>query len=157
MAKVHVRVARKDYPESGIKKGDKYNFAQIKTGPRSSRIIRSIAPIPRWQLTSSEFFREIYQWEDRQGNMKSMDDLEDLISDLRQIGEDAQGRYDNMPEGLQQGDTGQTLETRAQACESAADELDGIMSEWNDREEVVSDDDDLQDFLDRVAQVSVDY
>lgn len=45
MPKVQHVKARKDYPESGIKKGDMYYTASVMTGPRSSRTIRSKGPI----------------------------------------------------------------------------------------------------------------
>ena len=55
MARVHHRKAAKDYPDHGIAKGDLYYYTKIKTGPRSSRVLRSKEPFKRSQLTSSEF------------------------------------------------------------------------------------------------------
>jgi len=46
MAKTFHRKAAKDYPNEGISKGDMYWYAKIKTGQRSSRVIRSLTPIP---------------------------------------------------------------------------------------------------------------
>lgn len=42
MAKVEKRKARKDYPEDGIKAGDEYYYVQMKTGQRSSKVMRSL-------------------------------------------------------------------------------------------------------------------
>lgn len=47
-------------------------------------------------------------------------DLESLAEQVREFGEEQQGKFDNMPEGLQQGDTGQLLEERASNMEQAA-------------------------------------
>lgn len=52
--------------------------------------------------------------------------VEDAAGSFRELGEEAQGSFDNMPEGLQQGETGQMLEQRAQRCEEIADELEGV-------------------------------
>ena len=47
MARVTRRKAAKDYPDAGINKGDLYYYAKIKTGPRTSRTLRSIKPCGR--------------------------------------------------------------------------------------------------------------
>lgn len=60
--------------------------------------------------------------------------VEEAASGFRELGEEAQGSFDNMPEGLQQGDTGQMLEQRAERCEEIADELEGLdlQSIWDE-------------------------
>jgi uncharacterized coiled-coil DUF342 family protein len=57
--------------------------------------------------------------------------LEELMSQASAIGEEIreladaeQEKYDNMSEGLQQGDRGQAIEAAAQALSSAADAAD---------------------------------
>ncbi|MEQ1761607.1 MAG: hypothetical protein ABL984_00545 [Pyrinomonadaceae bacterium] len=52
--------------------------------------------------------------------------VEETASGFRELGEEAQESFDNMPEGLQQGDTGQMLEERVSKCEEIADELDAL-------------------------------
>lgn len=127
MARQEKRTARKDYPDQGIKAGDTYYFAQIKTGPRSSRTIRSLKPIPQSQLTSSPFksgwFAMQEAWD---ASDKWIDDLESAIEAIQQLGEEASESFENMPEGLQQGDTGQMLEARRDACEEAVSALEEI-------------------------------
>ncbi len=54
------------------------------------------------------------------------DSVEDIAQRLRDLADECTEKHDNMPEGLQQGDSGQLLEERADMCNSAADELDGI-------------------------------
>ncbi len=44
--------------------------------------------------------------------------------EIRSLGQSEREKYDNMPEGLQQGETGQTLDERANNCESWADEVE---------------------------------
>lgn len=132
MARPEHRKARKDYPENGIAKGDEYWYVQIKTGPRSSRILRQKTPFKRSQLTSSDYLSQLYDWEDTKSEISSMDEAADLAETIRSLGSEQQDKFDNMPEGLQQGDTGQMIEARAQACEAAAEAIDEIVSEWED-------------------------
>jgi uncharacterized protein YukE len=130
MAKQVQRKARKDYPESGIKAGDTYFFAQIKTGPRSSRIIRSKDRIPQSKLTTSAFKSTVYGIEESFDSIvhdnSAPDALKDIAQQLRDLGEETQGSFDNMPDGLQQGDTGQMLEERVSNCEQWADDIEQI-------------------------------
>ena len=131
MARPEKRNAAKDYPNSGIAKGDSYWYVKIKTGPRSSRVMRQKHPFKRSQLTSSDFLSQLYDWEDSIADFAGThDELQDFADTIRQLGEEQRDKYDNMPEGLQQGDTGQMLEQRADACESAADEIENIQSNW---------------------------
>lgn len=133
MARVHYRKARKDYPKQGISKGDHYYFAQIKTGPRSSRTIRQLQPIKQSQLTSSAFKSAILQAEEEwdealKGAEHDKSGLPDvayeIASSIREAGEEANASFENMPEGLQQGETGQMLEARYTSCEETADTIE---------------------------------
>lgn len=138
MARPVNRKARKDYPNDGIKKGDQYWYVKIKTGARSSKVMRQIAPFKPSQLTSSPYLSTLYGWEESKSQVTSPDDLEDLITTIRELGEQCQESFENMPEGLQQGDTGQLLEERANACEEAANELEEIQTEWQNADDTCS-------------------
>lgn len=139
MARVQLRKAAKAYPAQGIEKGDSYYFAQIKTGPRSSRTIRSKHPIPRSQLTTSSFKSQLYDIEDNGfEGIESADDLREVAERVRDLGEEARESFENMPEGLQQGQTGELLEERANAMEdwaseieSAADDLETALEDFD--------------------------
>jgi hypothetical protein len=50
--------------------------------------------------------------------------VEEIGSVIRDVGQEYQDSFDNMPEGLNQGDTGQALEAVAQEMEDKADELE---------------------------------
>lgn len=130
MPRVKQVKAAKDYPQFGIKKGDLHYYTKMKTGPRSSRELRQIKPFKRSQLTNSEFLSARYDWEDDKGDVGSHEDVTSLAERIREIGDNERDKLSNMPEGLQQGDTGQMLESRADACDAAADELEEIASEW---------------------------
>lgn len=132
MARPQQRTARKDYPQQGIAKGDTYWFCQIKTGPRSSRTLRQKAPFKRSQLTSSDYLSQLYDWEDGKAEIGEMDSAQEFADTIRALGEEQDEKFNNMPEGLQQGQTGEMLEARRDACEAAASEIEEIISEWED-------------------------
>lgn len=136
MAKQEQRTARKDYPDAGIRKGDTYYFAQIKTGQRSSKTIRSLKPIPQSQLTTSPFKSSWYgvqeAWEE---SGKDGEAMREAATAIRELGEEAQSGFDNMPEGLQQGETGQMLENRANESERIATELEELADRFDELEE----------------------
>jgi predicted nucleic acid-binding Zn-ribbon protein len=119
--KVLTKKANKDYPESGIKKGDTYyQWSFYRQRPSKSKTYPT-----RAQLTQNDTLQSVYSEYD--GDLpKSKDEVESMAASIREAGESAQEKYDNMPEGLQQGDTGQRLEQWAEACSTAADELDTI-------------------------------
>lgn len=132
MARVHHRKAAKDYPDHGIAKGDMYYYTKIKTGPYTSRELRSKVPFKRSQLTQSDYLGQLYDWQDEQSALVEMDSAEALADTIESLGEEQREKLDNMPEGLQQGSTGEMLEERASACETAAEEIREVISEWED-------------------------
>jgi hypothetical protein len=108
-----------------------YYWAGFKTGPRSSMKKFWKTRPPQSQLTQSEFWSAVYSLQEEAADMGwEFDDLEsqrdDVAQRLREIGEEQREKFDNMPEGLQQGDTGQLLEQRADSCESVADEIESL-------------------------------
>ena len=123
-----------------IKKGDGYRWWKFRFGGRYVRCLKlECAPKPS-DLTRSEFYGTLYGVEE--SLRSALDDfrkggdpvdlagtLNELAEELRNLGSECQDKLDNMPEGLQQGDTGQLLENRAQECESKADELESAASE----------------------------
>lgn len=132
MARLHYRKARKDYPANGIKRGDMYYFAQIKTGPRSSRTIRSLTKPRPSELTVSEFNGWLGDLQEIE--LPAVEDIEALrqiAENIREFGQEQQEKFDNMPEGLQQGDTGQLLEERATGCDGWADEIEQAADEYD--------------------------
>lgn len=173
MARVHHRKAAKDYPEHGIAKGEMYYYAKIKTGQRSSRELRSKTRFKRSQLTVSEFKGTLYDIEDDLAAIASIDDIPDIAERLRTLAGEQEEKFDAMPEGLQQGDTGTLLTERKEACETAADELDEIhqrADDWRGNystehdEWLAADEEDRgeepedqeEDFLQEARDVSID-
>jgi PAS domain-containing protein len=135
MPRVHKRTAAKDYPKSGIKKGDVYYYTKLKL-QRGGIEKRSLKPFKPSELTTSPFksgFLAVGERWDESG--KGVDDIRAAADAIRDLGGDVRASFDNMPEGLQQGDTGQMLETRADGCDEKADELDGLADELDDLED----------------------
>lgn len=159
MPRVHQRVARKDYPKYGIEKGQKHYHWVLKTGPRSSREFRQIAPPKQSQLTTSEYLGTLYDIQDSIGAATDGDGIRVCADELETLASETREKYENMPEGLQQGDTGQLLEERADNCDAAAtaiteacDEYDSAIEEidkrlevWNAYREAHSEDEDEGD------------
>lgn len=129
MPRVHHRKARKDYPDHGIAKGDMYYTAKIKL-QRGNRVVRSLKPLRPSQLTNSPFksgyFAAQEEWDT---SSKKAEDARGLAEALADLANECQESFENMPEGLQQGDTGQMLENRASECESKQGDIEGFADE----------------------------
>ena len=135
MARPEQRKARKDYPQNGIKAGDTYWYVKLKM-QRGGRVMRSLKPFLQSQLTQSAFKSGfLAAGEGWEASDKDAEAIRAAGEAIREVGSEAQGSFDNMPEGLQQGDTGQTLENRASECERIADELDSLADELEGLEE----------------------
>lgn len=139
-----VKSARKANPRYGIEVGDSYYHWAFMVGGRGGPKICSKTRPTRAQLTNSDFLKGLYDIFDEEigGVEKALndpnvgvdfdcvaDDLEQIAERLRELGGEQREKFDNMPEGLQQGDTGQMLEQRADGCEAAADEMDSAISD----------------------------
>jgi len=142
MAKVHfVKKARKAIPHAGIKVGDSYYWWALRMpGSRSgTKRVSKTRPRPS-QLTLSEYRGNAYSIEedvtDAFTAVATKDDVTALVdllnekaSEVRDLGSEQDDKFSNMPEGLQQGDTGQLLESRRDCCESTANYLESAASE----------------------------
>jgi hypothetical protein len=138
----HVKSARVAVPESecgikgGIKIGDSYYWWKFKRGGKRWS---KTAP-KRSQLTQSNFYSAIYDLEDDLISGATADDSlgsvrDDVISSLEEIRDQCQESLDNMPEGLQQGSTGELLQERIDAMDSAISEFEGLELDEPDDED----------------------
>lgn len=130
MPRVHSQVAAKDYPDQGIKKGDTYYSWTFKNRVGRGTRVMSRTPPKASQLTRSEYLSQALSLQERvealEANENLPGEVEEIIGDLRSLADEQDEKFNNMPEGLQQGDTGQLLETRRDNTNSFADELEGI-------------------------------
>lgn len=129
MVSVKHRRANKDYPEIGIKAGEMYYTWRMRQGNGSVKRMSKTPPKPS-QLTLSDWaspyraFAEEIEELELDDNLYS--ELQRIAGEIRSLGEEQQAKLDNMPEGLQQGDTGQLLQSRAEACEEWADAIEAL-------------------------------
>jgi len=150
-----------------IKVGDPYCWWKFLRGPRYARCAKpECAPQPS-DLTRSEFYSTLLDLGSRlQGALDDFrnggeasdlsSELTDIAGDIRTLGEECQEKHDNMPEGLQQGDTGQLLETRAQECEGKAEELESAASTLDSFEEPEDEDDKESARDDAASEADID-
>lgn len=132
-----VKSARKDNPVA--KKGESYYWWKFryggkhysKTSPRRSQLINS--PF----LSGMEQAQEAFVYFE----VKDQRDADDLISlqeevadNVRELAEEAQGSLDNMPDSLQEGPTGEMLQSRVDEGEYYADEIEGVDIDIEDYE-----------------------
>lgn len=133
MARVHHVKARKDYPDIGVKKGEMYYWWALKT-QRGGIKRRSKTPPRPSDLTLSEFKGTLYgaqeSFEDQLGAAESFADLEsareEFKGELETLRDEQSDKLSNMPEGLQQGDTGQLLQSRYDELETMISDLEGV-------------------------------
>lgn len=131
MARAHfVKKAQKDHPEGGIKKGESYYWWAFMVGGRGGPKHYSKTQPKASQLTQSEFLGAMSDIEDEIGALSADDSLESSVTEIaeriRELGSEQEGKKDNLPEGLQDGPTGELLQQRSDRCGEIADELEGI-------------------------------
>jgi hypothetical protein len=127
-----VKAARKDYPEHGIKKGESYYWWAFMVGGRGGKKRYSKTKPTRSQLTQSEFYGRLYDIEDSVQALEASDadtlksECDSIAEQLRELGQEQQDKFDNLPENFQNGESGERLTERAEWCESQADEFEQI-------------------------------
>lgn len=137
MARAHfVKKARKDNPV--VKAGESYYWWKFrhsgkkysKTRPRQS------------QLTQSEFMGTYYSllehMEDELPGISHGPDfeafVENLVGEILNLADETQDKLYNMPDQLQEGDTGQLMQERIDELESWISELEGITVDEQEEE-----------------------
>lgn len=133
MPKVHhVLKARKAVPSAGINVGDSYYWWKFRYGGKRY----SKTPPKQSQLTQSEFLAQVYDIEDEIAGLTADDSMqaaiEDIAQRLRDLAEECEQKRENMPEQLQESDTGTLLQERADACNETADSLDALDFEFEE-------------------------
>jgi len=136
-----VKHARKAKPDAGIAVGDRYYWWCFlgRSGKRRYSIKCVSKTYPRRsQLTRSAFLGALYDIEDTVSDIEANDSfpdvLEEIKADIQSLIEETQASLDNMPENLQQGETGQLLQERIEGLESWLQEIEGIDANEPDEE-----------------------
>lgn len=167
MPKVHhIKSARQDYPENGIKKGDSYYKWSLKTGPKSGQIFRSKTYPKPAQLTSSPFMQQFFGIEEDIANLAFYDaedlavSLDDIISQIEQLRDNTQDSLDNIPDNLREGHVAQLLQERIDALDNWVSELQNIDTDFQFDEEEPSDsatDEEHNQWLERRREAELDF
>lgn len=141
----HVKKARRALPDHDIKVGDEYWWWSSKMGRYFVKHYSKTPPKPS-QLTGSEFHRTLLEIEEDYQNQTEFQTADDLSSALQDIYDrveslknETQDKLDNMPEGLQQGPTGEMLQNRVDELDTWLSEIDP--NDMPDREDFESDED----------------
>lgn len=151
MARAHfVKKAQKDYPEHGIVKGEPYYWWKFKNSPKRF----SKTPPKASDLTQSEFKAAMSDIEERIAAIggDSLEDLDtikgerdELVDQLYDLANEQDEKFNNMPESLQGGSTGEMLESRRDECNSMAEELAAVDLEITKEEDMT--DEDVKDAI----------
>lgn len=112
---------------------------------------RQLTAPTRSQLTLSSFLSQWYSMQDSVATWNPQDleglrlDTENLTQELRDLGEEQEEKLNNMPEQLQESDSGEILRERADGLEEIADVLDDI--DWD------IEDDDGETLTEKLSEV----
>jgi len=161
MARAHfVAKARKAHKEIGVKKGESYWWWKFRFGG----IHKSVTKPKASQLTQSAFLSTYYDLQEQVSDLRGNDleSLEDAViaikDDIESLRDETQDSLDNMPEQLQDGDTGQLLQERIDGLEEWADSLDSLDYDLDQSEDDVRDEvkDDMEQELDEDDEDGID-
>lgn len=120
---ITVQKARKDYPDSGIKKGDKYYHWKF---PYGSKVKSKTYP-KRSQLTKSPYKSSAYDIDDNIQALEDPEELSSIMDEIESLRDEAQDALDNMPEYLQEtSSSGETLQQYVDDLDEWHQELDAI-------------------------------
>jgi hypothetical protein len=136
---VHVKKARKTKRKLGIKRGAPYWYVKTKVNGRFVTRVFLKPPRPS-QLTNSDFWSAFFSIQESvddepRGNASDFNSfLEEVQSEIETLKDETQEKFDNMPESLQQGSTGQLLEERVSALEECLSEIEILELDIDDPE-----------------------
>lgn len=121
-----VKKARKAVPAADIKVGDSYYWWKFRFGGKHY----SKTPPKQSQLTQSAFYSTLYDIQERAGDLPADDGLpserDSIVSDLEDLKSECESSLENVPDSLKEAPTGQLLQERIDALDSAIGELEGI-------------------------------
>ena len=125
-----IKSARKEWKcskcHSIIKVGDGYFKGEINFGPTIVACLK--CGLKPYEVTTSGWTRRVGRIvEDfTEDYGYGEDSLDQVLQEVYDIQSEVQDRLDNMPEGLQEGDVGQLLQSRVEMCDDAISELENI-------------------------------
>jgi len=141
----HVKAARKDNPVA--KKGESYYWWKFRYGGKRYSLTYPKAS----QLTQSAYFGTVYSMQEEVEAWEGEDVLsfeglkEDILGQVEELREETQSSLDNMPDQLQYSPTGELLQERVDALDSAESDIECI-DEPDDAEEFDREEFDREEF-----------
>lgn len=158
---IFVKAARKEWKCSKcgktIEKGSSYYKGEINFGP--TIVACKHCKLKGYEVTTSEYIKRVGRLCEDYTEDYSLDDsgVSMIIDELESIRDDCDEKLDNMPEGLREGDAGQLLQDRIDACDDAIGELENI--DYDDvvseaLSEIIDDDDELEGIIDSDSELA---
>lgn len=120
--------AQKDYPQFGISRGQIHYTWSIPRGGTFQKF-RSVIKPKESQLYAPGYQQDFAVLKETAAALGTIDDAEQiqsLIDDITALKEDTEEKLSNMPEQLQDSDTGQLMSDRIAELDSWIDELTDI-------------------------------
>jgi hypothetical protein len=148
----HVKKARKAIPSAGIEIGDSYYWWKFGFGGK--RISKTYPK--QSQLTQSEFLSTLYDLQERLDEVTMESEFEEfkqtLMDDIQTLRDETEEKLNNMPDQLQQADTGQLLQDRIDALDQWIGDIDNVETEIDEDEFEASE--EFEDFFDPDSEES---
>lgn len=125
-----------------INVGDPYRYWESRVTAGKAYISRKTVrctdsvcrPMPS-EMTQSAFWGPVFALQEQGFDGSDMDELEasrdSVVEELNNIKSEQEDKLSNMPEGLQQGSTGEMIQERIDALESAIGDLESVDISWD--------------------------
>lgn len=121
--------------------GSKYFYIDFYSGRTAVRC--TSCEFKQSETTENPYYQQLWSiQEDYSERIDNADELsiadvkEELVSDLENLRDEVQERYDNIPEQLQYGEAGQLLQDRIDSLDSAISDIESVevsdIDEWKD-------------------------
>lgn len=157
MGKVtHVKKSRKEFTCSKCRQvipvGSEYYRGELNF---QSPIIRcSKCGLQSWEVTTSDYqlrIGEILYRLDDNYDLSSIDCVDEIISELNDISSELEDKLGNMPESLQDSDSGTLLQDRIDCIECVVSELTSFYDSFDPSD--IKDDEDMSDIGERLDEI----
>ncbi len=127
MAKINRIKARKEYTCSKCRKKILVGEEYLKGVPYMRKpIIRCLScGLSSWELSSSEYIQRVGNLVENWEKDYAIDEdiFDSIASEIEEIKDECEDRYENIPDQLKEGEAGTLLEERIEALEGVYDEL----------------------------------
>lgn len=164
MPRIHfVKKARKKTPV--CKKGESYYWWKNRMPGQAAGVKRYSKEAPKpSQTCGNPFYSSIYAIQEDMDawTAESMNDLQslrdDCVGQIQELLDETQEKHDNMPDGLQQGPSGELLQERVDALQQWIDALEGVDLDGDTDEELEREENETDaDYDQRIEEEKKEY